>query len=88
MKKYIPIYLYGTIIILNGILLLFSKNSTVNVTRTTLGITSIVGATLAFMAALSRQRKQVQFAYQTLDFLNSCFLSLLIRNWSQTIIKS
>ena len=68
-KKYTPIYLYGAIIILEGISLLFSKNSDFRTIQLSLGITLTSGAILAFMAALSRQRKQVQFAYHELHAL-------------------
>jgi uncharacterized membrane protein HdeD (DUF308 family) len=69
MKKYIPIYVYGTIIILSGVILLFSDISNFNGIKYTLGITLTLGAIFAFLAALSRQRKQVQFAYHEMHAL-------------------
>lgn len=69
MKKYIPIYLYGSIIILAGIFLFFSENITFNVIKFTLGITLIVGTIFAVITAFSRQRKQVQFAYHEMHAL-------------------
>jgi hypothetical protein len=69
MKKHLPIYLYGAIIILSGIFLLLSKNCAFNMIKLTLGITLVGGAILAFIAALSRQRKQVQFAYHEMHTL-------------------
>jgi uncharacterized membrane protein HdeD (DUF308 family) len=69
MKKYLPIYLYGAIIMLAGVFLIFSKNSTFNVIKLSLGLTLTVAAILAFIAALSRQRKQVQFAYHEMHAL-------------------
>lgn len=69
MKKYLPIYLYGAIIILAGVFLILSKNITFNVIKLSLGFTLTVAAILAFIAALSRQRKQVQFAYHEMHAL-------------------
>lgn len=62
-KKYLPIYLYGSIIILTGIFLFFSKICPFGVIKFTVGIALTLGAIFAFITALSRQRKQVQFAY-------------------------
>jgi uncharacterized membrane protein HdeD (DUF308 family) len=69
MKKYLPIYLYGSIIILVGIFLLFSENSSFQIIKITLGISLIVGAIFAFITAFSRQRQQVQFAYHEMHAL-------------------
>lgn len=69
MKKYLPIYSYGVLIILSGIFLLFSKNSTFNMFKFTLGITLTVGAIFAFIASLSRQRIQIRFAYHEMHAL-------------------
>lgn len=69
MNKYIPIYLYGAIIILEGIFLMLSKTSAINIIQPTLGITLTIGGILAFIAAFSRQRKQVQFAYHEMHAL-------------------
>lgn len=63
MKKYLPIYLYGLIIILVGIFLLVSENITFNLVKYGLGISLILVSIFAFITAFSRQRKQVQFAY-------------------------
>lgn len=69
MKKYIPIYLYGAIVILEGFFLLFSEYTTFNVVKLTTGITLVVGAIFAFMPALLQQRKHVQFAYHGMHAL-------------------
>ncbi len=69
MKKYTPIYIYGAIIILEGIFLLFSKHSTFEMIRLTTGILLTLGAVIAFVAAFSRQRQQVQFAYHEMHAL-------------------
>ena len=69
MKKHLPLYLYGSIIILVGIFLLFSENSSFQIIKITLGISLIVGAIFAFITAFSRQRQQVQFAYHEMHAL-------------------
>jgi uncharacterized membrane protein HdeD (DUF308 family) len=69
MKKQIPIYLYGSLIIIAGFSLLFSEDVTFNVIKFTLGITLVTGAIFAFITAISRQRKQVQFAYHEMHAL-------------------
>lgn len=63
MKKILPIYIYGTIIIVVGIFLLFSENNIFNMINLKIGIPLTVGGVFALIAAFSRQRKQVQFAY-------------------------
>jgi uncharacterized membrane protein HdeD (DUF308 family) len=69
MKKHLPIYLYGSIIILVGVFLLFSENSSFKIIKITLGISLIVGAIFAFITAFSRQRQEVQFAYHEMHAL-------------------
>lgn len=69
MKKHLPIYLYGLIIILVGAFLLFSENSSFQNIKLTLGISLTAGAILAFAAAFARQRHQVQFAYHQMHAL-------------------
>lgn len=63
MKKNLSLYLYGAIIMIEGILLILSKNSTLETVKFTLAIGLIIGAILAFFTAFSRQKRQVQFAY-------------------------
>ena len=87
MKKYLPIYLYGTIIIFSGVFLLFSKDNTLNVIRFTLGITLVIGAVIAFGAAQSRQRKQVQFAYHEMHALIMVVYAVLILLFCNTFEK-
>jgi uncharacterized membrane protein HdeD (DUF308 family) len=66
MKKSLPIYLYGFILILAGIFILFSKQYSFEMIRTTISIGLIVGSFLAFITAFINQNKQVQFAYHQL----------------------
>ena len=69
MKKYSSIYLYGTIIILAGLYLMFSKFNSFNSVKYSIGSILIIAAVVAFIAALSSQRKQVQFAYHEIHTL-------------------
>ncbi len=52
-----------------SIFLFLSKGAPLNIIRFTLGITLTVGAILAFLAAFSRKRTQVQFAYHEMHAL-------------------
>lgn len=61
-----PIYIYGAIIILEGLFLLFSSFDTI---KYTIGISLIVGSLLALLKALSRQRKQIEFAYYEMNLV-------------------
>lgn len=69
MKKHLPIYLYGIIIIFVGFFLLFFHDFTFYEIKITLGISLILGAILAFISAFSRIRKQVQFHYHEMHAL-------------------
>jgi uncharacterized membrane protein HdeD (DUF308 family) len=69
MKKSFPVYIYGTIIIFGGVFLLFSQYSTFNSIRTILAITLAIGTIFSFLTALSRQKKQVEFAYHEMHAL-------------------
>jgi len=63
MKKLIPLFLYGTIIVVAGVFLLVSKHVPFHTLRYTLGIGLTVGAIFAFITALTRENKQVQIMY-------------------------
>jgi uncharacterized membrane protein HdeD (DUF308 family) len=69
MKKYTPIYLYGAVTILEGIFLLFSRDSSFNLIKMTTGVTLTIGAIIAFYAAFTRQKNHVQFAYHEMHAL-------------------
>lgn len=69
MKKYLPIYVYGSLVILAGVFLFVSENSSFQMIKMTLGISLIVGAIFAFVTAFVRQRQEVQFAYHQLHAL-------------------
>jgi len=66
MNKKIPIYIYGTIILLEGIFLILSQQSSFKLIQMTLGISMTCVAVFAFVAAFIRQPKHVQFAYHEL----------------------
>ena len=87
MKKFIPIYLYGAIIILEGFVLSFSKNTSFDMIRFPLGIGLIFGALLAFIAAFSRKRKQVQFAYHEMHAMAMIVYGISILLFCNTIDK-
>lgn len=69
MKKYLPIYLYGSIISFAGIFLMLSHNSSFIILKSTLGIALIAAAIFAGITAFFRQNKSVQFAYHKLHAL-------------------
>ena len=69
MKKFIPIYIYGTIKIFAGIFLLFSEKIPFNTIKFTLGISLIVGAIFAIIPEFYQQKRQVQFAYHKMHAL-------------------
>jgi len=66
MKNSTPLYLYGSIIMFEGIFLFFSMDITFNLLKLTLGIGLLIGSVFAFLTALTRQKRQVQFAYHEL----------------------
>lgn len=69
MNKFTPIYLYGSVIILEGVFLVFSRDLSYEFRHTILGIILIIGALFAFLASFSRRRKEVQFAYHEMQAL-------------------
>ncbi|MBK7762281.1 MAG: hypothetical protein IPI46_02780 [Bacteroidetes bacterium] len=70
MKKSIPLFLYGSIIIFEGIYLFFAMPSNFQSLQFTLGIGLVIGAIFAFLTALTRQKRQVQFAYHEMHALS------------------
>jgi uncharacterized membrane protein HdeD (DUF308 family) len=68
-QKNSNIYLYGVIIVLAGLYLLLSGDSTFQSIKFTLGISLIFAAILCFLAALSRKRTQVAFSYHEIHAL-------------------
>jgi uncharacterized membrane protein HdeD (DUF308 family) len=87
MKKHLPIYFYGAIIILVGIFLLFPEYYSLNRINLTIGITLTIGAMLAFMAAFSRRTKHVQFAYHEMHALAMLVYGISIILFCNTLEK-
>ena len=87
MKKLIPIYLYGAVIILEGIFLFFSQNNDFNFIRITTGITLTIGAILAYYAALTRRRNHVQFVYHEIHALAMLVYGVSVLVFSNTFEK-
>ena len=85
MKKNIFIYLYGAIIIMEGVFLLFSKHFTFNTIKYSLGIALIMGAFLALVSTFSSQRKQVQLAYHEMHALAMFVYGLSVLLFANTI---
>lgn len=69
MIKRLPIYIYGLLIIISGIFLLFANYLVFDHFKFILGITITVAAIFAIVSAISRNRKQVQFAYHEMHGL-------------------
>lgn len=69
MIKKIPIFLYGSIIVLVGVFLMISQRISFQQIKLVVGIGLIVGAIFAFNSAFIRQRRQVQFAYHEMHAL-------------------
>ncbi len=80
MKKQLPIYLYGSILIFAGVFLFISENYSFRNIKITLGIALIVGAFLAIITAFTRQSQEVQFSYHELHALTMLVygISLLV----------
>jgi hypothetical protein len=68
-KNNFPIYLYGAIILLVGLYLIFSENTVFELINVKISIPLIIGSSFAFIAAFSRQRKRIQFAYHEMHAL-------------------
>lgn len=85
MNKNLPLYLYAAIIIGAGVLLILSKDSTLQTLKFPLGIGLIIGAILAFLTAFSRQRRQVQFAYHEIHALTMLVYGLSVIFFCKTL---
>jgi uncharacterized membrane protein HdeD (DUF308 family) len=78
MKKYLTIYLYGAVIVLGGLFLLFSGRMSIMTMRLVLGIVLTLAAGIAFVAAFFRRKQQVQLAYHELHALALLIYGVLI----------
>lgn len=84
MKKN-PLYVYGAIIIFEGIFLLFSRFYTFDTIKYSLGIMLILASILGFFKALSRQRKQVEFSYHEMHALALLVYGLSVLLFGNTL---
>lgn len=84
MKKYLPIYFYGIVIILEGIFLLFSEYTSFKISKLILGGALTFAAVLAFIAAFSRRKKQVQIAYHEMHAFAMLVYGLFILFYCNT----
>jgi uncharacterized membrane protein HdeD (DUF308 family) len=87
MKKYLPIYIYGTLIILEGIFLLFSYYVEFTAIRYPLGTMVTAAGIFAFLAAFSRERKQVQFAYHEMHAIAMLVYGVSVLGFGDTYEK-
>lgn len=69
MKKNLPVFAYGVLIVFVGVYLFLSNEPSFETIKLVIGIASMSGAILAFIAAFSRERKAVQFAYHEMHAL-------------------
>jgi len=69
MNKFIPIYIYGIVIILQGIFIFLFQQLDFQFIKWVLGVSSVLAALLALIAAFYRREKQVQLAYHELHSL-------------------
>lgn len=69
MNKFIPVYAYGVLLVFSGVFLILSAAYTFGMVKWTLGVTISLGAVVAFIAAFTRKRSQVQFAYHEMHAL-------------------
>ncbi|KOY84559.1 hypothetical protein AD998_20415 [bacterium 336/3] len=84
MKKYAPLFIYGFMIISAGLLMIFLRNSLLMSLKLTLGIILAIGAVFAFVTALSRRKKLVQFAYHEMHAIAMISYSIAILFFCQT----
>lgn len=79
------VYIYGAIIIFQGLFLLFSEYTTFETIKFTSGITLIVGAVFSFLAASYRQMKPVTYFYHTIHALAMLAYGVSILIFANTI---
>jgi hypothetical protein len=89
MKKSLPIYLYGVVILLESIFLLFSENWTFETLKLTVGLPLVLGALTVIVTQLSYKNKPVAFLYHAMHAFTMLFYGffvLLICNKLETLI--
>jgi uncharacterized membrane protein HdeD (DUF308 family) len=84
MKKQLPVSIYGAMIIIVGFFMLFQESFTFNLLKSFSGTMLITASIIAFVAALTRQRKHTQFAYHELHALAMLGYGIWILLFSNT----
>lgn len=78
MKKHLPVYVYGAIIILSGTFLYFSNGRDFNALKLSIGIASMIGALFAYISAGAIGKKEIQFTYHEMHALIMLVYSIAI----------
>lgn len=87
MKKHLPIYLYGAIIIFAGVFLLFSTGNSFDSLRVTIGISLTIGAVFSLISAFSNRNNQVAFSYHEMHALAMMVYGVSILVFGDTFEK-
>jgi len=69
LKRYLPVYLYGAILIFVGIFILLPTSNNFYTIKNVAGITLIIGSFFGFITMLTRQKKEVSFLYHEMHAL-------------------
>jgi uncharacterized membrane protein HdeD (DUF308 family) len=78
MKKYASLFIYGFMTISAGLLMIFLRDSSFSSLKLTLGIILAIGAVFAFVTALTRRKRHVQFAYHEMHAIAMITYSIAI----------
>jgi hypothetical protein len=68
-REIVPVYLYGYSIIFAGLSLAFVDDSNFQWIKTIVGILTLFGSAVAFLAAVSRHKRHVEFVYHEIHAL-------------------
>ena len=85
MKNYLPINLYGAIIIFAGAFFLFSDYTTFHALKLTLGIGLTLGAIFSFISALSNRENKAAFPYHEIHALAMFVYGLSVLFFSKSL---
>ncbi len=84
MKKYLPVGIYGLLIVCAGIFLIVSKNYNADTTRLSVSSFLISAAVLAFLPTLLKYKEDVQVKYHALHAFAMMFTGLGILFFAHT----